>query len=647
MVAIDATLDLHRVAELKPNKVNSANAAEYTIKSKIEMAVFMSTRFLNGSNPAYDGPKEQAYYWADKTVVACTDNPAFVPRAKNSTQVSRGNGQPSDGVITANDFRSLFSKEIDAGGNLCDIYEHTLEMFAKPPTIDTNAFWRSNGFRWIIINEFARGLEKTKLAPHQLLVVDPHTGIRPDKAEWNYRINRIDLRVSDTENMTYAKLGALGQRVMSKYAAVQVFSCDRKHPKLEVSSVGEGEQKVISYIDRKDTQHMSYLIVCGDNDVIYSLLMRMPSLINPETGRIEKEIWVDLSQQNRHTMTPNTEDPTRFVNVVDLWTKLMLHFHKHAPLVKNPIETFSFLACCTGCDFNDAMEPTVRGLKTSETIYWNTFSSIVASTSSSYITSSGDRPAFAVESMSKDVISQLVTSVRCLHHPGECEHEITINRTAFEIFYTACCSNSIETTQRSLQTQINKFKKLPAPKKPKKDNHQTSFVSAIRTLEQLIEVVEQLKTEASSLERLIAVNVHALPDKAVITARNLVQRVRLITINKSRCDTKRNSLQWTLNYMRRGSAGMDVSVDTPINIYNLALRKSAATSTDELPPPPSNYQSILRRSKTWPWIVKAVSAPSSHDYNNSYHQVECVNDKMKALSNRLDFYSVETNHVLL
>lgn len=647
MVAIDATLDLHRVAELKPNMPDSMDARDYTVKAKIENAVSASTRFLNGGNPEYDGPKEQAYYWADKTLVVCTDNPVFVPRAKNSTQVHRGNGQPSDGVITPAVFRSLFSEQIDADGDLCDIYNRTLELFAEPPTIDTNAFWRSSGFRWIIINEFAKGLEKTHLAPTQLMVVDPHTDIRPDKAEWNYRINRIDLRVSDTENMAYAKLGALGRSVMSKYAAVRAFSCGKKHAKLPFSPIGEGEQKVIAYIDRDDAVHMSYLIVCGDNDVIYSLLMRMPSLINAETGRIEKEIWVDLSQQNRHTMTPGTNDPTRFVNVVDLWVKLMTHFHKHAPLVKNPIETFSFLACCTGCDFNDAMEPTVRGLKTSEKIYWDTYSSIVAPVSSSYISSSGDRPTFAVESMSKNIISQLVTSIRCLHHPGRCEHEITINSTAFEIFYTACCSKSIETTQRSLQTQINKFKKLPAPKRPKKVDQQTSFTSTIRTLEQLIEVVEQLKTEAAFLEELVATNASDLSVSAVTTARNLVKRVRSIAISKSRCDAKRNNLQWTLNYMRRGSTGMDVSVDTPLNIYNLALRKSAARSRETLPPPPANYQSILRQSKTWPWIVKAVSAPSSHDYNNSYHQVECVNDETDALSNRFDFYSVETNQVLL
>lgn len=661
MVLIDSTLDFHRVAELKPASasiVDSNGSCDepdlnhpkrtLTVNDAIQNAAYIATRLLNGGNPDYNGDPEQAYYWAKSTLVVCTDNPVFVPRAKNSTQENRGAGKKSDGVITADDFRMLFADQLEDGKDLGDIYNRVVEMFSLPPTFDTVAFWRSTGFRWILINEFVRELAKAEMGPDQVLVIDPYLDIKSQKAEWHYKINRLDLRVSDTENTTYAKLGALGQRVLSRHANIQTFARSRKGIKFPVSTVGEGEQKIPTYIHREDTKHNSYGVFCTDNDVVWSLFMMMPSLINPETGNIEKEIVVDLSQQTSATMTPSKENPVRFVDVVRLWAKILTHFAKYASLVRHPIETICFLACCTGSDFNDALEPSVYGLKTSEKVYWDTFSAIVASESTGYIDSTGTHVSFDVASSSREAVSNIIRTTCCTNHISECEHEIEISQTAFQIFYTACCSKSIESTQRSLQVNYNKLKKLPAPKKPKSNTSapSVSFASTIRNIDQLVEIVEQLKTDAAALERLAIENPNKLPDKAVKTAMNLVTKIRKITITKERCETKRLNIQWTLNYMHKACTGRDVSVDTPLNISNSNLRESAGEINGPLPAVPDNYASILRQSKNWPWVVEAIHTPSSHDYNNSYHQVQCINDETAALSNRLDFYSVKTNEVL-
>lgn len=638
MVITDSTLDLHRVAELK------AGTADMTVKKAIADAALVATRFLNGGNPEYTGYPGQALFWANKTLAVCTDNPVFVPRAKNTTQEQRGAGKTADGVFSPDEFHALFGDEQD----LDAIYARTLELFSLPPTFDTIAFWRSSGFRWIIANEFGRELEKqAKLGAQQIMAVDPFVGVAPSNAERQYKISRTNLKVSDAKNRGYAKLGAFGQRLMLRSSSVQIFEKGKKGRKLPPSTVGEGEQKILSYIDRRDKVHQSYLIVCRDNDVLYSLLMMMPSLINPETGLIEKEIWVDLSQQTTNNMRLGSFDATHFVNAVELWTKLMMHFHKYAPLVMNPIETFSFLACCTGSDFNDALEPTVRGLKTSEKVYWDVFSAITADCRSGYIDSSGDMSVFKINSASKELLSKLVTVTRCLHHPAECEHQISLQKTAFEVFYTACCSSSVETTRRSLEAQINKFQKKTAPKKSKPESDGTPFVFTIRDLNELVRYVDQMKTDADVLQSLATQNPHQLSEKVVQTAFNLVRRIKNIAISPERCEMRRINFEWTLNYMHRASTGMCVSMDTPLNISNSELRKLSASSKEELPPPPANYHSMLRDSKNWPWVVEAISMPSSHDYNNSYHQIESKVDASQALSTRIDFYSVKTKQALL
>ncbi len=153
------------------------------------------------------------------------------------------------------------------------------------------------------------------------------------------------------------------------------------------SKMGEGDLKIVTHITRivkRELQRLSQprhpseasepsppqppiiMVRTTDTDTVPILLLAMQDwIVKPsqgEPGRIPVRIYLDLAR--------SVHDGVRIIDMVELWRRIMVFFHRHMPSVRHPIVTLSTLMVATGSDYVDnfpGMGPTTM---------WNYFHSL-------------------------------------------------------------------------------------------------------------------------------------------------------------------------------------------------------------------------------------------------------------------------------
>lgn len=109
-------------------------------------------------------------------------------------------------------------------------------------------------------------------------------------------------------------------------------------------TIGESDLKIEYHISRL-LPHGNVFISSCDSDMIAILLLNMKDWIDPRTGMIPHSIYLDNTPPGCDTAKSS------YIDVVLLWSSILVYFEQNHPKVLHPIETFVVLMILSGSDF--------------------------------------------------------------------------------------------------------------------------------------------------------------------------------------------------------------------------------------------------------------------------------------------------------
>ena len=157
-----------------------------------------------------------------------------------------------------------------------------------------------------------------------------------------------------------AMFDVLNNHKVSTKRGIYVMS-HTKEPVIDTfksSRIGEADIKFMEYIDSKMGE--SFVLRSKDTDWPLIVLLNMEKFIDPETGNVPMNIYVDRShafvkyfvnKKNGVETKKKTEEPWCCIDVVALWRGIIDYFSRNYPNVPNPVETLVTLMLLAKSDY--------------------------------------------------------------------------------------------------------------------------------------------------------------------------------------------------------------------------------------------------------------------------------------------------------
>lgn len=121
------------------------------------------------------------------------------------------------------------------------------------------------------------------------------------------------------------------------------------------NTVGEADMKIVLHITRLLPYGNVFINSC-DSDMIAILLLNMKDWIDPKTSKIPHSIYLDNTSAKEGAKSS-------YVDVVLLWTSILVYFEIHFPSVLNPIEVFVSMMIASGSDYVESMKQVTTPLQ--------------------------------------------------------------------------------------------------------------------------------------------------------------------------------------------------------------------------------------------------------------------------------------------
>ena len=279
------------------------------------------------------------------TSVFMMDTPHCVPKNKAATQRSRdgdsGGGQHMD--------EALYQRLVEArDGDTESLFIDDAQRDTTTCALPGPAVWRSPNLRF----------QLCRLVTHKLLHLTPVEGrvlIIDDGVAFS--TERFDaLRALILEEQGWSQRPAFERECLlhqfliekQRYHGRLILYPDGQFKRCHQTGTGEADIKIQHYL-RPHNGARRYLVVNQDTDVLFILLLHMPTFLAAftEEERRHVEVYIDCRSPSDKT----ADRPYRYINVKALYYAWLDLSAREFPTVQCPLETFVLLVVSIKTDY--------------------------------------------------------------------------------------------------------------------------------------------------------------------------------------------------------------------------------------------------------------------------------------------------------
>lgn len=403
------------------------------------------------------------------------DTPLYTPRNKAQTQQTRDTGaqkreRPADphveeGVVDGEeeggeptlpslliDDCLLTEAQFATFLSLADVDAPLPPLLLMPDLVPEervnlrgNTVWRSNSLRWQLSWMVTQSLIEALVVPRdKFMILDDAIVFERAKCD---EIRQAMLSRHQFEGRSAYDKACLIGVLMARYQTQRALVYgDRQIKCFSATTIGEADVKIPQYIRLKDGKRR-FLVVSQDTDLIFILLLHMKRLyteweeLEGEEGGVplsDLELWLDTQTPNdmAHGDRPANNRPYRYINVKQLYFRIVDWFQKDYPSVMHPIETLVSLVYTRTTDFTRGFH---TFLDVTERVIWDTFSELHSPQKEFRTFSNTRKPRTGLFEMT-GLLNPLSTAILVVRDRGNSLlYTFTLNEMQWERFLYLLC----------------------------------------------------------------------------------------------------------------------------------------------------------------------------------------------------------------